>query len=370
MPVLPFYLTEVFQTDRAAIGLILSSYTIAALTIRPFSGYLLDTLARKPLYICAFFIFTVVFAGYLVAGTLLIFTLLRVVHGFSFGAVSVAGNTIVIDITPSSRRGEALGFYGLANNIAMAVGPMTGLILHDRYPFDIIFTCALISCLSGFFTALWIKTPVKQPVKKEPVSLDRFILLKGLPVGLTLLLLSIPYGMTSTYIAIYGHSIGIEGGIGMFFTLLAIGTAISRLFSGQQVDKGKITQVITGGLFLVCICYFILSGCSKFMEWNPVIGKYIFFGVALFLGIGFGSMFPAFNTMFVNLASNNQRGTATSTYLTSWDVGIGLGLISGGYIAHFTNFQTAYFFSGCLIVLSTLYFILKITPYFNKHKLR
>jgi MFS family permease len=247
---------------------------------------------------------------------------------------------------------------------------MTGLILHDYCSFNVIFSCALISCTFGFFAALLIKTPAKQTVKKEPVSLDRFILLKGLPIGFTLLLLSIPYGMTSTYIAMYGHSIGINGGIGLFFTLLAVGTAISRLFSGQQVDKGRITQVITGGLFLVCLCYFVLAGCARLMEWNAVIGKQVFFGLALFMGIGFGSMFPAFNTMFINLAHNNQRGTATSTYLTSWDVGIGLGLTGGGYIAQHTNFQTAYFFSGCLIVISTLYFILKITPYFNKHKLR
>jgi MFS family permease len=83
---------------------------------------LLDTFARKPLYIFACFIFTTVFAGYLFAGTLLVFTLLRIVHGFSFGTVSVARNTIVIDITPSSRRGEALGYYGLGNNLAMAFG--------------------------------------------------------------------------------------------------------------------------------------------------------------------------------------------------------------------------------------------------------
>jgi MFS family permease len=370
MPVLPFYLQEVFHTESAVIGLVLSSYTIAALTIRPFSGYLLDTLSRKPLYICAFFVFTAIFAGYLLAGTLSIFILLRVLHGFSFGAVSVAGNTIVIDITPSSRRGEALGYYGLANNIAMAVGPMTGLILHDYCSFDLIFTSSLISCLLGFFAAALIKTPIKPPVKKEPVSFDRFILLKGLPVGITLILLSAPYGMTSTYIAMYGRSIGIESGIGLFFTLLAIGTSISRLFSGRQVDKGRITQVITGGLCLVCLCYFILSGCAQIVTWNPLLGKYVFFGLALFMGIGFGSMFPAFNSMFVNLAPNNQRGTATSTYLTSWDVGIGLGFILGGYIAQQTDFQTAFFFSGCLIVLSTLYFIKKITPYYRKYKLR
>ena len=370
LPVLPFYLTEVFHTDKGIIGLVLASYTVAALTIRPFSGYLLDTLARKPLYILAYFVFTAVFAGYLVAGSLLIFTILRVVHGFSFGTVTVAGNTIVIDITPSSRRGEALGYYGLVNNIAMAIGPMTGLILHDNYSFNTIFTCALISCTLGFLLALSVHTPAKQPIKKEPVSLDRFILLKGLRVGVTLLLLSIPYGITTTYVAMYGKAIGIDGGIGLFFTLQAVGMAISRLFSGKQVDKGKITKVITLGVWLTCLCYFVLASCGICMEWNPVIGNYLFFGVALFIGISFGTMFPAFNTMFVNLAENNQRATANSTYLTCWDVGIGLGLVLGGYIAQHTNFQTVYFLCGCLVVISALYFMRVITPYFHKYKLR
>ena len=153
MPVLPFYLTEEFGTGSGMAGAVLSCYTIAALSVRPFSGYLLDTFARKPLYLLAFFVFTSVFAGYLLAGTLTLFTILRVVHGFSFGMVTVAGNTVVIDIMPSSRRGEGLGYYGLANNIAMSVGPMVGLFLHDAYSFEVIFVCSLISCSLGFAMA-------------------------------------------------------------------------------------------------------------------------------------------------------------------------------------------------------------------------
>ena len=55
---------------------------------------------------------------------------LSLIH-ISFGMVTVSGNTSVSDIMPSSRRGEGLGYYGLANNIAMSIGPMTGLFLHD-----------------------------------------------------------------------------------------------------------------------------------------------------------------------------------------------------------------------------------------------
>ena len=116
MPVLPFYLQEVFLANKSSIGTILSCYTIAALCIRPFSGYLLDTFARKPLYLLAYFLFTAIFGGYMLAGTLLLFIIFRIIHGFSFGMVTVSGNTIVIDIMPSSRRGEGLGYYSVGDS--------------------------------------------------------------------------------------------------------------------------------------------------------------------------------------------------------------------------------------------------------------
>lgn len=371
IPVLPFYLQEVFGADKTSIGAILSCYTIAALCMRPFSGYLLDTFSRKPLYLLAYFFFTAMFGGYMLAGTLTLFILFRIIHGFSFGMVTVSGNTIVIDIMPSSRRGEGLGYYGLANNIAMSIGPMTGLFLHDAsIGYTTIFCCSLGACMLGFLCAYLVKTPHKAPVKREPISLDRFILLKGIPAGISLLLLSIPYGMTTNYVAMYAKQIGITTSTGFFFTLMAIGMAVSRLFSGKLVDKGMITQVIQAGMYLVCICFFGLSACGWTIEWFQEATLAIFYLIALLLGIGFGTMFPAYNTLFVNLAPNSQRGTATSTYLTSWDVGIGIGMVVGGYIAEISTFKMAYFAGALLTVLSLLFFIRKVGPHFHEHRLR
>ena len=371
IPVLPFYLQEVFGADKTSIGAILSCYTVAALCIRPFSGYLLDTFARKPLYLLAYFLFTAMFGGYLLAGTLTLFILFRVIHGVSFGMVTVSGNTIVIDIMPSSRRGEGLGYYGLANNIAMSIGPMTGLFLHDAsVGYTFIFCCSLGACLVGFLCASLVKTPYKPSVKREPLSLDRFILLKGIPAGISLLLLSIPYGMTTNYVAMYAKQIGLTASIGFFFTLMAIGMAISRLFSGKWVDRGMITQVIHIGLYLVCFCFFSLSACGWLATWNLPVTTCCFFAISLLLGIGFGIMFPAYNTLFVNLAPNKQRGTATSTYLTSWDVGIGIGMVAGGYIAEVSTFKMAYLFGALLTVVSLFYFKGKVAPHFHRFRLR
>ena len=371
MPVLPFYLAEVFDANKTTIGVVLSCYTIAALCIRPFSGYLLDTFARKPLYLLAYFTFTAIFGGYLIAGTLTLFILFRIIHGVSFGMVTVSGNTIVIDIMPSSRRGEGLGYYGLANNIAMSIGPMTGLFLHDAgADYTLIFSCSLGSCLIGFLCASLVKTTYKPPVKREPISLDRFILLKGIPAGFSLLLLSIPYGMTTNYVAMYAKQIGIQASTGFFFTFMALGMAVSRLFSGRLVDRGMVTQVIEAGLYLVCFCFFGLSSCGWLTTWSLQWTTYFLFTIALLLGIGFGTMFPAYNTLFVNLAPNNQRGTATSTYLTSWDVGIGAGMLLGGYIAEIATFKMAYLFGAALTVISLFYFRSKVAPHFHRHKLR
>ena len=370
-PILPFYLSEVFHTSHTAIGVILSCYTISSLCIRPFSGYILDTFARKPLYLLAYFIFTLIFAGYMTATALTLFIIFRIVHGFSFGMVTVGGNTLVIDIMPSSRRGEGLGYYGLTNNIAMSIGPMFGLFLHSGgASYTTIFSYALGSCVLGFISASLVKTPYKPPVKREPISLDRFILLKGLPAGLSLLLLSIPYGMTTNYVAMYARQIGINTQTGFFFTFMAIGMAISRIFSGKLVDRGKITQIIATGLYLVIFSFFLLASCVYLIQWNEAACTILFFGVALLMGVGFGIMFPAFNTLFVNLAPNSQRGTATSTYLTSWDVGIGIGMLTGGYIAEISTFDKAYLFGACLTVVSAIYFKIKVTPHYHKNKLR
>lgn len=372
LPVLPFYLKEEFMSANGLVGLVLATYTVAALTIRPFAGFLLDSMARKPLYMFTYALFTVIFGGYMVAWSILVVMAVRAVHGLAFGIVTVAGNTIVIDIMPSSRRGEGLGYYGLANNIAMAIGPMVGLFLHDYVSFDVIFGISMLSGCIGIVLAYCVKTEkkVSVPEGRRSVSLDRFLLLKGIPAGVALLLLSIPYGITSTYIAMYAKELGLTVQSGLFFTFMACGMMVSRIFSGRLVDKGYIPEVIKVGMVMVIFCYFGLASLKPLAAVNMLAADVLFVITATVVGAGFGIIFPAYNTLFVNLAEHNRRGTATSTYLTSWDAGIGIGLVLGGVISGESSFSTAYVVGGTLCVISTLLFVFWVGPHFTRHKLR
>jgi len=370
MPILPLYLIDTFHSSKSEVGVILACYTVAALAIRPFSGFLADKYNRKPVYLLAYGIFIVIFISYPIVETVLLFTLMRALHGLAFGMVTTAGNTLIVDIMPASRRGEGLGYFGIANNLAMAVGPMLGLMLHEiTGSYNLIFYAAVVSGFLGFYFASQIKTPIRQKFISEPVSLDRFFLKKGFYAGICLMLMAIPYGITTSYLTLYAQEIGVKGSMGLFFSLMAVGLISSRTFSGSMVDKGKTTQAITYGTIVVMLAFFLFSSLGLIASNYLQLASVLFFVVSLLLGVGYGMIFPSYNTMFVSLAPNNRRATASSTYLTSWDIGIGIGLVFGGNLAELSGFPLAYFASAVLVALSVILFVVFATPHFNKNKL-
>jgi len=371
LPILPLYLIDTFHSSKSEVGVVLACYTVAALAVRPFSAYLADKFNRKPLYLMAYAFFIAVFVSYPLMELLLLFALMRVLHGLAFGMVTTAGNTLIVDILPSSRRGEGLGYFGIANNLAMAIGPMVGLMLHETTgSYDLIFYSALGCGILGFFFASQIKTPEKLKSVNEPLSLDRFLLIKGLRAGICLLLMAIPYGITTSYVALYAQELHLKGSMGLFFSMMAAGMIISRTFSGSMVDKGKIPQVITYGNILVSIAIFLFAALGPFSTKYLVLASSILYFVAFLLGVGYGMIFPAYNTLFVNLAPHNRRATASSTYLTSWDVGIGFGLAFGGTMAEISGFPFTFFIGALLVMVSTIVFVTVATPHYTRNKLR
>lgn len=362
VPVLPFFVIEELGTSESVAGVVLSIYTIATLCVRPFSGYMVDTFARKPLYLICYTIFTLIFAGYLISFTLTIFIIMRIVHGLSFGTNTVVSNTIAIDVMPSERRGEGIGYFGMSSNMAMALGPMLGLLLYSNYSFETAFVVSFLSSLTGLGIASLIKVPPKViPPHKEVLSLDRFILVKGLPLALSMFVISIGYGVLVNYIGLYSEAIGMAGSAGLFFTLQALGIIAARFLSAAPINRGAIAQIVyTGAMFL-------LVGYAMFVLFDH---QSTFYLGALSLGLGYGYIAPAFQTMFINLAQHNRRGTANSTYLTSWDMGIGLGIALGGVVIESLGFSYLFILCMVAVAVGALYFGLVGGPFFRRNKLR
>lgn len=372
VPTLPFYLVDNYSIDPSMVGLVLSCYVVAVLCIRPFAGFIADYFQRKKVYVISYVLFAVSFVGYLfIEKNITLFVLLRVLHGFAFGALNTTGNTLVIDIMPSSRRGEGLGYFGVTNNLAMAFGPMTGLFLITGGDYDLMFLAALAAAVTGMVLSFLIKVKHRQPKPNidKMFSVDRFFLLEGIPASIAFFMLAIPYGMTSSYIAIYAEEIGVVHGAGMFFTVQAAGLIVSRLISGKMVDRGYITQTIRRGIVIALIGVAGEASLALVSSFNISCGYVLYFASAFLVGYGFGTIFPAFNTLFINMAPNSRRATANATYLTGWDVGIGAGMLLGGTLS-VNGYEGSFFFGALLVTASLVYFVTFVARHFERHRLR
>lgn len=363
-PLLPIYLSETFNADKHIIGIVLSGYTIMALISRAFSGYIVDSFPRKIVLLVSYFFFFLFFSGYIIAGSLLFFAIIRTFHGAPFGATTVANSTVAIDVLPSSRRAEGIGYYGLSNNLATAISPSVALWIYNwTNNFTILFAISFFVASIGFAINSTIQLPKRELQKnKQPISLDRFFLSKGWHSAICIVCYAFSYGVLSTYVAIYGkEELNITGGSGFFFMLLSIGLILSRLVGSRTLRQGKILQNAAVGVSISVCGYFLFAALPN---------EFGYYASAFIIGLGNGHMWPAFQTMFINMAENSQRGTANSSVLVSWDVGVGLGIVIGGFFAEFYGYSEAFWASWIVNIIGVLLFFFIARNRYKKNALR
>lgn len=382
-PLLPLYLSEHFGATKDMIGLVLSGYTITALLFRPFSGYVVDTFPRKTVLMVCFTAFAIFFAGYLAATTLLMFTIVRTLHGGPFGALTVANSTVAIDVLPSSRRTEGIGYYGLSNNLAMAIAPTIGIFIYRyTHSFELLFWIALIVAFGGLAVDASVKDE-KLEVRNERydyngggiVRADRFFLIRGWLLGVNMSAFGFCFGVLSNYLAIYGkEQLGITGGTGAYFMLCSIGLMLSRLQGGKALREGRVTYNAASGMVISLVGYTIFILVPTLVQqlgegqW-PLAISLSYYGSALLIGLGNGHMWPAFQNMTINVAPNNQRGTANSTILVSWDIGMGLGILLGGFISEHAGYSAAFWTVAAVNGLGVATYFMRTRRFFLQRNL-
>ncbi|MDH6353957.1 MFS family permease [Dysgonomonas sp. PH5-45] len=378
MPSIPLYITEQLGVPQTRTGVVLASYAIAIMIIRPFSGYIVDMFSRKKVLLVSFVCYVLIFLGYfnattegaykiigLLSGaswdfyavTLGMFIAVRFLHGLAWGMSTVSSSTLAIDVVPSERRAEGIGYYGTFTNVAMAIGPFIAIHIYQHYGFSTLLWYAIGMGVLGIIAVSLIKAPVKPPVEKEKLSFDRFFLLPAWPIFLNQLLPCFAWGTIGPFVAQYGKMVNVDNP-GIFFLFWAGGIIVSRVFAGKLVDRGHIHLVNLSSMAIVS---------ASFLSFALIHNIVAFCISGLFIGIGFGMMFPALQTLYINMAENNQRGTANSTYLVGFDLGLALGMLLGGYVSGLFSFESLYLISSAVCLLSVaLYWVVSRKVFDNK----
>ena len=132
----------------AAAGVISGLFSITALVARPFSGLVADRVNRKRLLIFSTCVMGLAALGYSVSRTVPLLIAFRILHGVAFAFSGTVNVTMIASLVPRSRLGEGVGYYGLVNIFATAIGPSLGLSLGDAFGFGLSYTTFAYSDIS------------------------------------------------------------------------------------------------------------------------------------------------------------------------------------------------------------------------------
>jgi MFS family permease len=361
IPTLPLYIKEELGGDKGSIGAIMAAFTVSALIIRPFTGIVLDRYGRKWVFVLSLLVFSLMFSGYMLAGSLLAMVVLRLVHGFAWGVTTTSGSTVVVDILPKSKMGEGIGFYGLSMTLAMALGPLIGIWMTRGAHYEWVFIEATVMSLLFFIMAMFVKYPeYKAPKPLPSFTLSVLFEKTALHSSLNMLIIMLPYGGIISFITIFGKEKGLVDIAGPFFIFCAIGIALTRYFAGKIFDRVGPRKLMITGICLEIASFPILS---------LLAGEYGFYLAALLLGLGVGIAMPTFQAMVNNMIGRDRRGAANSTLFTAIDLGIGLGMVSIGLVGKWLGLDIAFLICTFVCLAGLIYYLMFTDGYYTRKRI-
>ncbi|MBQ8630170.1 MAG: MFS transporter [Alphaproteobacteria bacterium] len=343
-PVLPQYIQKMGGGPEV-IGLVMGIFTVSTLIARPFAGWLLDRVKRKLVLIGGLAVFMAMLFSYALAHTIALVILVRLVHGLGWGFSGTSTATIAAGIIPRERFGEGMGWFSLANSLAMAVAPAAGIYVGMHYRLQSVFY--LSSALA--FVALCLAFFIRCPNRRNPPASVRFVLYDKDAVRPAVLMffLSVTYGSVISFLPLYAAGLGIPN-IGIFFSIYALAILITRPAAGKLIDRLGLDIIVLPGFLCIFIGIAGLACARELWQFGVVAAVY---------GLGFGALQTTIQTMAVRDTPFHRLGIANATLFSGFDLGMGLGVIALGSIAALYGYRNMYWFTLLPVIFAMLFYL-------------
>ncbi|WP_212963051.1 MFS transporter [Siminovitchia fordii] len=351
IPTVPPYVKSL-GASGIEIGLVTMVFSIGAVLIRPFIGYLLEFCQRRWLILIGAAGLLLVTVLYPLTQIVFILLACRFLHGFMWGWSSTVNGTAAVDIVPNDRIGEGMGYFGLSITVGMIIAPSIGIFLYQHYSFDImiLFSAVLGVIALLLFSIIKYQTPESvKMMNKEDVRFsfsDSLIETSSWFPAFITLLATFGYGTIVTFIVIFSEERGIDQ-IFLFYILNAVTATLVRPVTGRWFDRN-------GPKFLVIVC----SGLTFVSMWILSFSTG-WEGIAIsgcLFGAGYGSLIPALQAWVLAKTPKTRRGVANGMFYSAIDVGIGMSGLVFGMVALFIDtaklFQISSFFFIAVIVFT------------------
>jgi MFS family permease len=353
---LPIISLQEFNSNASQAGLMTTVFLLSAILSRPLAGQWLERGSNKKVLLTALIIFAAASLLYFFPKTVTGFLAIRFLHGVGFGMATTAVGAIVADLIPSSRRGEGMGYFVMSTNMAMVLGPFVGLTAIQQWGANTMFILTVIVAIGALITGLTVKlTKPEEPHRQVIVpafSMKSIIEPSAVSIAIVGGFLAIVYSALLSFVSVYANEIHVSEVSSLFFVVYAIILLISRPFTGKWLDRYGPNVIVFPSIILFAIGMFVLSQSGSSITFLASAGM---------IGLGWGTLFPTFQTIAIQNAEPRKRGLATATFLSIYDIGIALGSFLVGLIAAKMDFSSLYSLCSFYILIgAVLYYFMQV----------
>lgn len=352
LAVLPVFIIQELHGTEAQVGLVLGVFALAAVMIRPTSGWLVERWNRKLGLTLGALIYCIGPLLYTVAESVPVMIGFRLFHGLGIALFTTASSVLVADIAPPSRRGEAMGYYGMMMNVAMATGPVAGAALVERSGFTQLFWLSALLALGSLIVLPLLSEPARAPRQApadpsqsaQPAKRASLLSRSAVFPGFIAVCMTMSFGAVLSFLPLFVQARQL-GNPGLYFIVYSVAVIIARPVSGKWSDRFGRAQVIIPGMLLLTIAMTLLAYATS-IPW--------LLSVAALQGLGFGTVQPALMAFCVDRATDQDRGPALATLMMAFDIGHGLSAIGLGLLLEQTNFTTMFLFTAGVSLLGAV----------------
>jgi MFS family permease len=351
---LPIFVIENLNGNDWSAGLAMTFFQIGAVLCRPLAGKWIDAFNKKKILLLSSIVFLITSILYLFVDNLAFLLAIRLIHGAVFAIGTTTAATVAALVLPPQRKGEGIGYFAVFSNLAMVVGPFFSLLIISYYQFNILFSCCILLAIASFCCSNRKKLPkeiILPVIRKDPsFKWTNFIEPNALPMALLGGLVFFAYAGVLVFMPLYAKMLNLTNYTSMFFAIFAIVIVITRPIVGKLFDQSGPNFVVYPGFLIFLIGLVILSQIST-------LGGLLLAGGVL--GIGFGALSPAFQTLAIQHSPVARSGVATATYFLALDISVGLGSFILSLTAAQLGYRSMYLASACILLLaSVLYYLL------------
>lgn len=347
-PVVPLYVEGPLGGNRFDVGLVIGSFSLSSILLRPLSGRFGDQRGRKQLLVAGAAVVGVTTLAYHFATSISILVALRLLNGageafFFTGAIAMA-----TDLAPPGRSGEAVSLFSVSLYGGLTAGPFVGEAILQSSGFTPVWIVSGALSLAAALFALGL-AETRVPGERERQQL---IHRKGLVTGVIMAASVWGFAGFSSFIPLYAPIAGLDGSRFLFGEYAAIILCI-RLLGAKIPDRvgprrSAVISLVTSAIGLA------------------VIGSYArpaaLFGGTVLLAIGRALDFPALVGMTVGRVPERQRATVLATFTAFIDLAFGVGPVSLGLVAQQLGLQ-AVFIASAFVAVAGLIVLLAATPW-------